>query len=63
LSFSAITGKETKLAFSELGNQIKPEDRGAVMMKMQGKPGVTFANLLAIPLLVLFILTSDADVI
>jgi hypothetical protein len=31
---SALSGKETKLAFSELGYQIEPEERGAIFMKI-----------------------------
>ena len=60
---SALSGKETKIAWSELGYQIQPEDRGAVFLKMQGKPGVTIWNLVAIPLLLFCLLASNADVI
>jgi hypothetical protein len=62
-SMSALSGKETKIAWSELGYQIQPEDRGAVFMKMQGKPGVTIWNLVSIPLLLFCVLASNADVI
>lgn len=62
-SMSALSGKETKVAFSELGLAIEPEDRGPIFLKMQGKPGVTMWNLVAIPLLMFCILCSNADVI
>lgn len=62
-SMSALSGKETKLAFSELGYQIEPEERGATFLKMQGKPGITTWKLVAIPLLLFCVLASNADVI
>lgn len=62
-SLSALSGKETKIAWSELGKDIQPEDRGAVFMKMQGKPGVIIWNLVAIPLLLFCVLASNADVL
>lgn len=62
-SMSALSGKETKIAWSELGYQIQPEDRGAVFLKMQGKPGVNIWNLVSIPLLLFCLMASNADVI
>jgi hypothetical protein len=60
-SLSALSGKETKLAFSELGVDIAAEDKGAIFLKMQGKPGISKANLIAIPLLMLCVMFSNAD--
>jgi hypothetical protein len=60
-SLSALSGKETKLAFSELGQDIAYEERGAIFMKMQGKPGIVKANLIAIPMLMLCVMFSNAD--
>ncbi len=62
-SLSALSGRETKIAWSELGYEIEPERRGAVFMKMQGKPGVKIWNLVAIPLLLFCVFASNADVI
>jgi len=62
-SLSALSGRETKIAWSELGYEIEPERRGAVFMKMQGKPGVIIWNLVAIPLLLFCVFASNADVI
>ena len=62
-SLSALSGRETKIAWSELGYEIEPERRGAVFLKMQGKPGVKIWNLVAIPLLLFCVLASNADVI
>lgn len=40
---------------------IAAEDKGAIFMKMQGKPGIVKANLIAIPLLLLCVMFSNAD--
>lgn len=63
LSQSVLTGRETAVAFSELGKDIPKEKLGGVFVGLQGKPGVNVWNLAAIPLLVFLTLSSDSDAI
>ena len=57
-------GGETGVVFSEQNYIPEPgQTRAITFLKMEGKPGITKANLAAIPLSLLFVMLTGADVL
>ena len=57
-------GGETGVVFSEQNYVPEPgQTRAITFLKMEGKPGITKPNLAAIPLSLLFLMLTGADVL
>jgi len=63
-SAKSIASGNTEVAFSEQNYPVgENQEEGAILMKIQGKPGINKRNLLVIPSVLFFLLFSVASAI